>query len=189
MDGPSGPSSPTGGSPLPAGGSGWFTNIVTALNQLAQALYSINKTLGNSYISLAGNNTFTGNQIFSGTVTANGAVTVNNTADLAGRTTFGSGLNYATRVVTAAGAVAVAATDGIVVVNKTVGAATAANLPASPAEGDRYVIADGKGDASTHNITLTPAAGNINGAGTYVINTNYGNADVVYTGAQWLVIS
>ena len=101
-----------------------------------------------------------------------------------GATTATTGRIVAVRVVTAAGAVTVAATDDVVVVNKTVGAATVANLPAG-VTGRRFVIKDGKGDAATNNITITPAAGTIDGAATLVINANYGQATLVYNGTQW----
>jgi hypothetical protein len=92
------------------------------------------------------------------------------------------------RVVTAAGAVTVATTDDIIVVNKTSGAATVVNLPPTPTTGQFYIIKDGKGDASTNNITITPAAGNIDGSATYVMNTNYQSAEVVYNGSTWSVV-
>jgi hypothetical protein len=95
-----------------------------------------------------------------------------------------TGQLLATRVVTAAGAVTVGATDDVVVVNKTVGAATTVNLPAGVTK-RRYTIKDGKGDAAANNITITPAAGNIDGAGTLVLNTNYGRATVIYNGTEW----
>jgi hypothetical protein len=94
-----------------------------------------------------------------------------------------------TRVVTAAGAVTVsAATDYVVIVNKDSGAATAVNLPATPATGLTFRVKDGKGDAATNNITLTPAAGNIDGQATQVIATNYGAVDLVYNGTQWNIL-
>lgn len=99
-------------------------------------------------------------------------------------TTTTTGQILALRVVTAAGAVTVSATDDVVVVNKTVGAATTVNLPAG-FTGRRYTIKDGKGDAAANNITITPAAGNIDGAGTLVISANYGKATIVYNGTQW----
>lgn len=97
-------------------------------------------------------------------------------------------VNVTVRVVTAAGAVTVTTSDYVVVVNKTVGAATTVNLPASPATGDTYVIKDGKGDAGANNITLTPAAGNIDGAGTKVMATNYQSISLVYNGTEWNVV-
>ena len=91
------------------------------------------------------------------------------------------------RVVTAAGAVTVSATDSIVVVNKTVGAATTVNLPAG-VTGRVYTIKDGAGDALLNNITLTPVAGTIDGASTYPMNLNYQAVTVVYNGTEWNVI-
>lgn len=81
-----------------------------------------------------------------------------------------------------------ATTDYVVVVNKTAGAATTVNLPSSPTTGQHYYIKDGKGDAATNNITVTPAAGNIDGAGTLVMNVNYMAIELTYNGTQWNVI-
>lgn len=90
-----------------------------------------------------------------------------------------------TRVVTGAGDVTVTAADDIIVVNKGTGAATAVNLPSSPYVGLTFVIKDGKGDAGTNNITITPASGNIDGAATFVMSKNYQAAIVVYNGTEW----
>lgn len=92
------------------------------------------------------------------------------------------------RVVVAAGAIAVDTNDYVIVVNKTVGAATTVNLMATPATNTVLFIKDGKGDGATHNITITPAAGTIDGAATKVINTNYGSLQIVYNGAEWNVL-
>jgi hypothetical protein len=112
--------------------------------------------------------TWSGNQTISGTFTTSGAQIG----------TF--------RNITAAGAITVSATtDEFICVNKTTGAATTVNLPASPATGLTYVIKDCKGDAATNNITVTPAAGNIDGASTFVMATNHQSANVLYDGTQW----
>lgn len=92
------------------------------------------------------------------------------------------------RVITAAGAVTVTTADYTIAVNKSVGAATAVNLPASPATGLTFVIKDLKGDANTNNITLTPAAGNIDGVGTYVMNVARQSRIIQYTGSEWSII-
>lgn len=118
----------------------------------------------------------------------NTAPSWSNAPTIAGRLTTQSGRNVKARVVTAAGAVTVATSDYVVEVNKTVGAATAVNLPASPTTGDMYFIKDGKRDASTNNITITPAAGNIEGAANYVMNTNGQSAQIYYSGTEWKVI-
>lgn len=93
-----------------------------------------------------------------------------------------------TREHTAAGAVTLAHLDDIILVNKASGAATAVNLPANPLIGRVYTIKDAKGDANSNNITLTPAAGNIDGSGTYVMSTNYQAARIAYNGTQWNVL-
>jgi hypothetical protein len=51
------------------------------------------------------------------------------------------------------------------------------------------IIKDGKGDAATNNITVTPAAGTIDGSSTAVINTNYGSMQLIYNGTQWNIIA
>lgn len=104
-----------------------------------------------------------------------------------GLTTIGGGQKIASRVVIAAGAVTVTAADYLVVVNKTSGASTIVNLPAGVTN-TVFIIKDGKGDAASNNITLTPAAGNIDGSGTYVLNTNFSSATIVYNGTQWNII-
>lgn len=90
-----------------------------------------------------------------------------------------------TRVVTAAGAITITTADYLVIANKTVGAATIVNLPATPETGRVYRIKDGKGDAQTNNITITPNSGTIDGATTQIINANYGTVDVIYNGTEW----
>ena len=117
---------------------------------------------------------------------ANGIYSGNNS--YSGTSTWTGSFILPTRVVIASGAVTVSATtDYIVEVDKTSGAATVVNLPATPATGLTYVIKDGKGDAATNPITITPNAGNIDGSSTYVININYGSATISYDATKWIV--
>lgn len=81
-----------------------------------------------------------------------------------------------------------ATTDQIVIINKTVGSGTALTLPASPVAGMVYRIKDGKGDAATNNITITPAAGTIDGGANLIINANYCAVDLVYNGTEWNIV-
>jgi hypothetical protein len=151
-----------------SGSSGGVTSVSNSDGTL-----TISPTTGSvvASLALAHANTWTGAQTFNAV------------------TTFGDAQVVAVRVVTASGAVTVSATtDYLIVVNKTTGAATTVNLPASPTTGLTYVIKDGKGDANTNNITLTPAAGNIDGATTWVMTTNYASKTIVYNGTQWNVI-
>lgn len=100
---------------------------------------------------------------------------------------FNGGQRTAVRVITAVGAVTVTIRDYIVILNKTVGAATTVNLPAG-VTGQIFIIKDGKGDAAANNITITPAAGNIDGAATFVMNINNQSVMLVYNGTQWNII-
>lgn len=91
------------------------------------------------------------------------------------------------RVVTAAGTVTVTNTDGLVVVNKTTGAATTVVLPGSPYTGQIVVIKDGKGDAYINNITIIPASGTIDGEGSFVMASDYQAVMLIYNGTGWNV--
>lgn len=124
----------------------------------------------------------------SGTVVAMATSPTLTTPTVSGILTTQGGAVRAVRVVVAAGAVTAATSDDIIVVNKTVGAATTVNLFATPTTGTVLTIKDGKGDAATNNITITPAAGNIDGSGTLVMATNYASIELVYNGTQWNAI-
>lgn len=101
---------------------------------------------------------------------------------------FGSGGSPTNtlRIITAAGAVTMTSADGIVELNKTVGAATAVTVPASPIVGQIQVVKDGKGDAGTNNITLS---GTYDGVGGYVITTNYGAVSFYWNGTENKVVA
>jgi hypothetical protein len=121
-------------------------------------------------LNLAHANTWTGTQTF-------GNIAI-----------YTSGTVQQVRVVTASGPIAVATSDYVIIVRKTTGAATTVDLPVSPTVGQTFVIKDGKGDAHTNNITLIPASGTIDGATTYVMNTNYASKEIIYTGVEWSVL-
>jgi hypothetical protein len=144
---------------------------------------TVTKSAGSAFASAA----------FVATGTSGATVPVNNANNTSsgnnthsGAETFTGTLRVATRVITAAGAVTVSGTaDYFICVNKTVGAATTVNLPPTPATGLTYMIKDCKGDAATNAITVTPAAGNIDGSGTYVLSNNYGSVALTYNGTSW----
>lgn len=62
-------------------------------------------------------------------------------------------------LVTAAGSYTVLAGDNIILMDKTVGAATSILLPLSSSRTAPVTVKDYKGDANTHNITFTPQSG------------------------------
>lgn len=77
--------------------------------------------------------------------------------------------------------------DYVILVNTS--AARTINLLAGPNTGQTYIIKDNTGTAGANNITIVPAAGNIDNAANYVISTNNGSAQLVYNGTQWNVIA
>jgi len=61
--------------------------------------------------------------------------------------------------------------------------------PAAPVPvGWTFVLKDETGSANTYNLTFTPASGNIDGAGTKVINTAYGLFKAYFNGTNWFTI-
>jgi hypothetical protein len=81
-----------------------------------------------------------------------------------------------------------AATDCVIVTNLTVAGAVAVTLPAGSSKQVFYIV-DGKGDAATNNITITPASGTINGSATYVISTNRAGVGIIFDGSNWVVFA
>lgn len=77
-------------------------------------------------------------------------------------------------------------TDVLVGVTSTA-SARAITLPpvATTPVGQMYVVKDESGGAATHNITVSPASGNIDGAGSKVISTNYGFVRAYTDGVNW----
>jgi len=135
--------------------------------------------------------TKTGGVAFGSAATANtgtsGAAVplLNGNNSYSGVSTYSGALVLPLRVVAAAGAVTVSATtDYFICINKSTPAATTVNLPASPATGLTFVIKDCGGVAAANNNTITPAAGNIDGAATYVQNVNHQSTTVSYDGTQ-----
>jgi hypothetical protein len=80
------------------------------------------------------------------------------------------------------------ATDEVVSIEVPGPVAVAVSLPVG-ITGRAFNIKDGLGLASPATpITITPAAGTIDGAATATINVPYGALTLVYSGTQWLII-
>jgi hypothetical protein len=112
--------------------------------------------------------------------------------------TSGTGANTitisATGVQTLAVRVAVATPDTVTNADDVVSievpgpVAVAVNLPAG-VTGRVFNIKDGLGLAAPATpITITPAAGTIDGAATATINAPYGSLTLVYSGTEWKVL-
>ena len=79
-------------------------------------------------------------------------------------------------------------TDDVVAVQVPGPVAVAVNLPAGVA-GKVITIKDGLGLAAPATpITVTPAAGTIDGAATATINAPFGSLTLVYDGVQWILV-
>jgi hypothetical protein len=92
------------------------------------------------------------------------------------------------RVAVATPVTVVAATDEVVSVEVPGPVAVAVNLPAS-VTGQVFYIKDGLGLAAPATpITITPAAGTIDGAATATINAPYGSLTLVYSGVEWKLL-
>lgn len=68
------------------------------------------------------------------------------------------------------------------------GAAFVVNLPTSPLGGTTVYIKDFSGNASSFNITVN-ASQLIDGAASYIINTNFGTVRATFTGGTWAILS
>lgn len=87
----------------------------------------------------------------------------------------------------AAGNYTVLVTDKILQKTAITGGGDTITLPNSLKDGRRIVIIDASGTAGTNNITVTPAAGTINGAASFVMNTNYSSIEVTSDGTNWFL--
>ncbi len=84
--------------------------------------------------------------------------------------------------------IAVVNTDDVISVEVPGPVAVAVNLPAG-VTGRVFNIKDGLGLASPATpITITPAAGTIDGAATATIDAPYGSLTLVYSGVEWKVL-
>lgn len=78
-----------------------------------------------------------------------------------------------------------------IVAMRPVNVAVSYTLPATPANGDQYIVKDATGTAATNNITIDGNGNNIEATSTKVINTNYGCIHLSFNEvlSVWLVIS
>ena len=94
--------------------------------------------------------------------------------------------NVKVRSSSASTVTAASATDYFLCLDPTSNAITV-NLPALPTTGLTFLVKDCTGQANAHNITITPASGNIDNASTFVMSTKLQSVAVTYTGSQWSI--
>ena len=103
-------------------------------------------------------------------------------------TISGAGNQIVTVRTAVATPVAVVNTDDVVDVAVPGPVAVAVTLPAGVL-GRVFNIKDGLGLAAVATpITITPAAGTIDGAATATIDAPYGSLTLVYNGTQWIIL-
>lgn len=99
-----------------------------------------------------------------------------------------SGPEFLTVAVVTTTPVTVLPTDEVISVEVPGPVAVAVNLPAG-VQGQVFYIKDGLGLASPATpITITPAAGTIDGAATATINAPFGSLTLVYSGVEWKLL-
>jgi hypothetical protein len=83
------------------------------------------------------------------------------------------------QIITAPGNVTVATTDGLIVLNKTVGQPTSVFLPAASTKIGAVKIVDWKGDANVNNITIVPNGSDlISGMPQWVLGGGHASVDL-----------
>lgn len=128
--------------------------------------------------------TGTGNETVSFTPSG-GVLTASGTTYNPGNLVLNGGVRTAVRS-SGASTVTIGSSDYFLCLDPTSNAITA-NLPSSPPTGMTFLIKDCTGQAATHNITVTPNSGNIDGSSTFVMSTNFQSIAVTYSGSQWSV--
>ena len=112
--------------------------------------------------------------------TATGATTL--TISTAGTEILGVRIAVATPIAV------VAATDEVVSIEVPGPVAVAVTLPAG-VTGQVFYLKDGLGLAAPATpVTITPAAGTIDGAATATIDAPYGALTLVYSGVEWKIL-
>lgn len=122
-------------------------------------------------------------------LTGTGDLTLNATT---GQVNLLTGMKLATRIVTSGASDTALAADTTIKWVKASGSASAESIPAcvSGIRGRVLVMKDGKGDATANPITVTPAAGTVDGAASYTVNTARGAVTLQCDGGgDWSVLA
>jgi hypothetical protein len=98
----------------------------------------------------------------------------------------GYDINQSTTRVATVTPVVMTQLDSVVLTKLAAPGAVAVTLPPTPYVGMVVEVIDATGDGGTNNITVTPAAGTVNGGANLVIASNYGRARFVRYATEWL---
>lgn len=117
----------------------------------------------------------------------NGNITTPGGGVFGGNVCLGGSLNLNRRIITS-GNIQMLASDGIVFVNKIVGAPTLATLPLTPKIGMTIIVKDMKGDADINFITVQMSSGTIDGLPQFVMSNDYQSMTFAFNGTEWNII-
>jgi hypothetical protein len=135
------------------------------------AVYGRQSAAWQKVLALAGG-TMTGPIVLSGDPTTALQATTKEYVDHA----VATGFVPTQQIITAPGNVTVAATDGLIVINKTAGQPTTVTLPPAATKIGDVKIVDWKGDANANNITIVPSGSDlISGMAQWVIAGGHGS--------------
>ena len=129
------------------------------------------------------------NQLGTATITAGTGISVSSaTANEIIISATGTTTLTVSTVLHAASPYTVLSTDEFISADVTAGVITI-KLPNAPSTGRTYIIKDKAGLAGTSNITITTVGGSvtIDGATSYVMNTNYESISVIFDGSNYEV--
>lgn len=100
--------------------------------------------------------------------------------------TYGAGPNT-TRVTSITASYQVLNLDEVISVG-VISAPITVTLPSAPTQGEKHVIKDASGSASTYAITVSGNGKTIDGSATSLVNQNYATLRVTYNGTQWMIL-
>lgn len=103
---------------------------------------------------------------------------------------FAAGQRVAVTAHTVSGNVSLTTANFALIVNKAFTEATTVQIPANPPDGYIFYVKDGRGNASTSNITVTVAgsANSIDGAGNSVINSDLAGRQFLFVASAYYVV-
>lgn len=171
-------------------GSSTGNNYSTASNNILIRNSGTNTDANSIHIGTQGSSNGQQNTCFIAgivgvTVSNTQAVTIDSTTGQLGVTTFAPAYAYTATAIS----YQVLITDKIIGVTSNASARTITMPNAGMVAGQSWTIKDQAGTAqSANNITISGNGANIDGASTFVINTNYGSATLYFDGTNFFII-
>jgi hypothetical protein len=119
-----------------------------------------------------------------GRLVSNAAPTLSQVLSWNGITWAPSTINSVSKITTS---YSVNSSDGVISVGTTISGINI-TLPLSPVAGKEIIIKDAVGLCATNNITVLGNGKTIDGASSFVMNTNYKALNLIFDGTTWMVV-